>query len=56
MCVDLSFIKKFDKPVSLEEIKKDKDLKKMEVAKVGQRLSVMPVEEAHFKKILKMAG
>jgi predicted RNA-binding protein with PUA-like domain len=54
MCVDLSFVKKFDKPISLEEIKKDKDLKKMEVAKVGQRLSVMPVEEAHYKKIISL--
>lgn len=49
VCVDLSFVKKFEKPVSLEEIKKHKDLKKMEVAKIGQRLSVMPVEEEHFK-------
>ena len=54
MCVDLSFVKKFTKPVSLEEIKKDKELKKMEVAKVGQRLSVMPVEEKHFKEVEKM--
>lgn len=54
MCVDLSFVKKFTKPVTLEEIKKDKDLKKMEVAKVGQRLSVMPVEEGHFKKIISL--
>jgi predicted RNA-binding protein with PUA-like domain len=43
-----------DKPISLEFIKKDKDLKKMEVAKVGQRLSVMPVEEGHFKKIISL--
>lgn len=54
MCVDLAFVKKFDKPVSLEFIKKDKDLKKMEVAKVGQRLSVMPVEEGHYKKIISL--
>ena len=53
MCVDLAFVKKFAKPVSLEEIKKDKELKKMEVAKVGQRLSVMPVEEGHFKMVEK---
>ncbi len=49
MCVDLAFVKKFEKPVSLEEIKKDKELKKMEVAKIGQRLSVMPVSAEHFK-------
>lgn len=55
VCVDVSFVEKFKKPVSLEDIKKDKELKKMLVAKTGQRLSVMPVEEKHFKEILKLA-
>ncbi len=55
VCVDVSFVEKFKKPVSLETIKKDKELKKMLVAKTGQRLSVMPVEEKHFKEILKLA-
>jgi predicted RNA-binding protein with PUA-like domain len=54
MCVDLAFVKKLDKPVSLEQIKKDKDLKKMEVAKTGQRLSVMPESEENFKKIISL--
>ncbi len=55
ICVDMAFVKKLDKPISLDEIKKDKELKKMLVAKTGQRLSIMPVEESHFKKIEKMA-
>ncbi len=55
VCVDLAFVRKFAEPISLDEIKKDKELKKMEVAKVGQRLSVMPVEEKHFKEIEKRA-
>ncbi len=53
VCVDMAFVKKFTKPFTLEQIKKDKELKKMEVAKVGQRLSIMPVEEKHFKMIEK---
>jgi predicted RNA-binding protein with PUA-like domain len=53
-CVDMEFVKKLEKPLSLEAIKKDKELKKMLVAQTGQRLSVMPVEEGHFKRCLMM--
>lgn len=55
MCVDLQFVKKFARPVSLEEIKKERDLHGILVARIGQRLSVMPVEEKHFKIIERMA-
>lgn len=55
VCVDLEFVKKFPQPVSLEEIKKERDLAGILVARRGQRLSVMPVEEKHFKIIEKMA-
>ncbi|MES3030856.1 MAG: EVE domain-containing protein [Patescibacteria group bacterium] len=51
-CVDVAFVQKLEKPISLEMIKKDKELKKMLVAQTGQRLSVMPVEEGHFKRCL----
>ena len=54
VCVDLKFVKKFERPVSLEEIKKDRDLHGILVARRGMRLSVMPVEEKHFKRILEM--
>lgn len=49
MCVDLEFVKKLLEPVSLEEIKNNKDLRGMLVARPGQRLSVMPVVEKHFR-------
>jgi predicted RNA-binding protein with PUA-like domain len=48
---DLAFVKKLDKPVTLEEIKRSKEFSGMLVAKTGQRLSVMPVSEDHFKRI-----
>jgi len=55
-CVDVTFVEKFNNPVTLDEIKKHIELIKMEVAKTGQRLSVMPVEEKHFKIIEKIIG
>ncbi len=54
MCVDLKFVKKFSRPISLEEIKKEGELQGILVARRGMRLSVMPVEERHFKKLLEM--
>ena len=52
VAVDVEFVKKLKVPVSLETIKADKELRNMLVARPGQRLSVMPVEEKHFKKIV----
>ncbi len=51
--VDVEFVKKLPRPITLTEIKKDTVLRKMLVAKPGMRLSVMPVEEEHFKIIAK---
>ncbi len=51
VCVDLEFVSKFPKPVSLEMIKESKELRGILVAKQGQRLSVMPVKKEHFKSI-----
>ncbi|MES2216254.1 MAG: EVE domain-containing protein [Patescibacteria group bacterium] len=54
MCVDMEFVKKFERPVTLAEIKKDKTLNKMLVAKRGVRLSVLPVDALHFELIKKL--
>jgi len=51
VCADVAFVRVFDKPVSLAEIKLDPKLSGMLVAKRGQRLSVMPVSEKHFRRI-----
>ncbi len=53
-CVDIEFVKKFARPVSLDEMKNERDLHGILVLRRGQRLSVMPVEEKHFKIIEKM--
>ena len=49
--VDLKAIKPLSKPVSLKTIKSIPELQEMLLIKIS-RLSVMPVEKAHFDKIL----
>jgi len=53
-CVDFKFVKKFRKIITLEEIKKDKVLSGMVVAKRGNRLSIMPVSDKEFKRVLEI--
>lgn len=53
-CVDISFVKKFSKPITLPEMKKDKKLSGIMVLKKGSRLSIQPVSENHFKHILSL--
>lgn len=55
-CVDMKFVKKLPRLVTLDEIKADAKLKGILVARRGQRLSVMPVSEKHFKRVVEMAG
>jgi predicted RNA-binding protein with PUA-like domain len=52
--VDLASEKTLAKPVALAQIKADKILKEMVLAKQS-RLSVSPVTEAQFKQLLKVA-
>ncbi len=54
VCVDMQFVSKLSKPITLEEIKKNPQLSGMLVAKPGQRLSVMPVQKEHFEKVAEM--
>jgi predicted RNA-binding protein with PUA-like domain len=55
VAVDLKPYKKLKKPVSLEQIKKDKRLKEMALVRIG-RLSVQPVTEKEYKTIMELAG
>ncbi len=52
--VDLTFIEKFSEPVTLQELKLDPFFSDMLVVKQGMRLSVQPVAEKHFNRIIKM--
>jgi predicted RNA-binding protein with PUA-like domain len=50
--VDVEFVEQFPLLVSLDTLKEDESLEGMLVIKRGMRLSVQPVEPAHFKRVL----
>ncbi len=54
-CVEVAFKAEFSKIISLEDLREEPRLSKMEVLKKGQRLSIMPVRNEEFKIIEKMA-
>ena len=53
--VDVAFVEKFERVLSLAEMKDEPLLEGMYVTRKGNRLSVTPVDKAHFKQVLKMA-
>jgi predicted RNA-binding protein with PUA-like domain len=53
--VDVKPLKKLVKPVSLEQIKKEKKLSAMALVRIS-RLSVQPVSEEEWKIITKLGG
>jgi predicted RNA-binding protein with PUA-like domain len=52
--VDVEFVEALPAFVSLDRLKEDESLDGMLVRKRGMRLSVQPVEAAHFKRVLKL--
>lgn len=52
--VDVAPLKKLVKPVTLAQIKADPKFKEMLLVS-RSRLSVMPVSEAHFERVLRLA-
>ncbi|WP_346660285.1 EVE domain-containing protein [Nannocystis pusilla] len=54
--VDVEFVEKWGRMVTLAELKADKALKDMLVVQKGQRLSVQAVADKHFERVLKKAG
>jgi predicted RNA-binding protein with PUA-like domain len=55
MMVDIKFKKKFKDIISLEQLKNMPELDGMTLLKKGCRLSVMPVDSAHWQAINKIA-
>lgn len=49
----MEFVEKFKTPIPLSFLKSDKELSKMVVAQKGSRLSITPVSEEHFQRILR---
>ncbi|MDC3179921.1 EVE domain-containing protein [Candidatus Pelagibacter sp.] len=54
VAVTVKFLEKFDKPVTLEDIKKSKDLGHLSLIKQS-RLSVMPIDSKSWKILNKMS-
>lgn len=54
--VDFAFAGKFQRILTLDEIKADAELAEMTVCQRGTRLSITPVAAAHFKRVCRLAG
>ncbi len=52
--VNLRFVKKFSEPITLAELKNDPFFSEMLVVKKGMRLSVQPVLEKHFNRVVEL--
>jgi predicted RNA-binding protein with PUA-like domain len=53
--VDIKFIRKFDQPLALEDLRPVKGLEKMELLRRGSRLSVQPVTASEWKIVNNLA-
>lgn len=54
--VDFRYVATFDELLPLQRLRDDKELKNMPVCQRGSRLSITPVEEEHFRRILQIAN
>ena len=54
MMVDVQYVRKTKRVISLEELKANPKLKDMALVRRGNRLSVMPVAESEWQAILEM--
>ena len=52
--VDVEFVRKLSRNITLAEIKAEKSLEDMILTRKGNRLSIMPVEKTHWDKILSL--
>lgn len=53
--VDIKYVRTFSKPLTLEDLRRDPQLKGMVLLKKGSRLSVQPVTSSEWKHILHLA-
>lgn len=52
--VDVKFVRKLERPISLAEIKSHPELEDMILTRRGNRLSIMPVDKKHWNYILSL--
>lgn len=55
-CVDVAYVSTFEKPVTLDEMKKVEKLGKMKLFTKGSRLSITPVTKTEYEIICKMGS
>lgn len=55
-CVAVEFVEKFAVEVALADLKANSKLEDMHVTRKGSRLSVTPVDKAHFREVLRMVS
>ena len=53
--MDVEFVKRFGRLVTLETLREDPALKGMALLKKGQRLSIQPVAPEHYRQVLAMS-
>jgi len=53
--VDIKFVRKFDEPLTLEDLRDAKGLETMELLRRGSRLSVQPVTATEWKVVSNLA-
>jgi predicted RNA-binding protein with PUA-like domain len=56
MMVDVKLVKKFSSFVSIDDMRSNSKLQKMQLLQRGNRLSVMPVTKEEFGEIVKMGS
>ena len=54
MMVDVAYVRTFRAPVTLEMLRGEKKLATLRILQRGNRLSITPVDKAHYDHILKM--
>ncbi len=52
--VDVEFVRKLDRTITLSEIKKASGLDGLILTRKGNRLSVMPIDRKHWKRLLSL--
>jgi predicted RNA-binding protein with PUA-like domain len=53
--VDIKYVRKFARALTLDELRKENKLKGMVLLKKGSRLSVQPVTPLEWRHIMKLA-
>jgi len=52
MMVDVRAVERFERPITLDELRATAGLDGLELLRRGSRLSVQPVSEAHWRRVL----